>query len=131
MEKLRTNQGQGHTLSFFFHNTASKGIVLLVDRTGGGKSHTMHCAGVFLGGIILIVEPLLALTANLYGKFKCGSNAYCAIDAVHFDEQVGDDDQLRKQFIADIKFIHRDDERTVFVFVSPQKLKNTPTCELH
>jgi hypothetical protein len=76
VEKLRPNQG--HTLSFLFHNNASKGIVLLVDHTGGGKSHTMRCAGVFLGGIILIVEPLLSLAADVYGKFKCGSNAYGA-----------------------------------------------------
>jgi hypothetical protein len=34
----------------------SGGTVLLVDRTGGGKSHTMRCSGAFTRGIAVIIS---------------------------------------------------------------------------
>ena len=40
---------------------ASDGIVLNVDRTGGGKSHTMRLSCAYEGGIGIITIPLLAL----------------------------------------------------------------------
>eukprot|EP00956_Cyclotella_meneghiniana_P025879 scaffold54895_cov113-Cyclotella_meneghiniana.AAC.2 len=52
---------------------ASDGIVLNVDRTGGGKSHTMRLSCAYEGGIGIITIPLLALTASYWmnhGQFR-------------------------------------------------------------
>jgi superfamily II DNA helicase RecQ len=46
--------------------------VLLVDRTGGGKSqsHVIQCAGIITRGIVLVIVPLLALAADVIQKFE-------------------------------------------------------------
>lgn len=38
--------------------------MVLIDRTGGGKSHVMRMLGTMVGGIWLIIIPLLSLTAD-------------------------------------------------------------------
>ena len=80
---------QQYSLSFIFNNKASGGTALLVDRTGGGKSHTMRCSGVFTRGIIVIIVPLLALAADVFLKFITDDDSYGPIQAVHFDEDIG------------------------------------------
>ena len=52
----------------------SGGTVLLVDRTGGGKSHTMRCSGVFTRGIAVIIVPLLALAADERQSIHCDAD---------------------------------------------------------
>jgi len=42
--------------------------VLIVDRTGGGKSLIMQLAVTMVGDIVLVVIPLLVLTANQLTK---------------------------------------------------------------
>ena len=64
---------QSFALRFMFQNPRCGGTVLLVDRTGGGKSHVMRASGVFIRGIILVCAPLLALAADLYPKFMVRS----------------------------------------------------------
>eukprot|EP00956_Cyclotella_meneghiniana_P030759 scaffold78424_cov39-Cyclotella_meneghiniana.AAC.3 len=50
----------------------SGGTVLLVDRTGGGKSHIMRCSGAFTRGIAVIIVPLLALAAEVLFTRRMG-----------------------------------------------------------
>ena len=45
-------------------DASSDGKLLLVDRTGGGKSLTMQMALTMSAGIALVIGPLLALTAD-------------------------------------------------------------------
>ena len=49
---------------------SSKGKLLVVNRTGGGKSLILSLAAVMVGGISLVIIPLLALTANQMSKLK-------------------------------------------------------------
>ena len=39
---------------------ACEGKLLVVDRTGGGKSHVLRMIATFVGGIIVLIAPLLA-----------------------------------------------------------------------
>ena len=124
---------QVYSLTFIFHNKSSGGTVLLVDRTGGGKSHTMRCSGVFTRGITVIIVPLLALAADVFLKFVTDDKTYGPIDAVHFDEDIGDDRALRLQLISDLKDFQAKTDRTVFLFISPQRLdkyKDLRSCLL-
>ena len=124
---------QCYSLSFIFHNKASGGTALLVDRTGGGKSHTMRCSGVFTRGIVVIIVPLLALAADVFLKFVTDDATFGSVDAIHFDEDIGDDRPLRHQLINDLKDIPADTQRTVFLFISPQRLdkyKDLRSCLL-
>ena len=124
---------QCYSLSFIFHNKASGGTALIVDRTGGGKSHTMRCSGVFTRGITVIIVPLLALAADVFLKFVTDDATFGSVDAIHFDEDIGDDRPLRHQLIRDLKDIASGTRRTVFLFISPQRLdqyKDLRSCLL-
>ena len=113
---------QKHALGFIFYNKASKGTVLIVDKTGGGKSHIMRCSGVFTRGIVVVTVPLLALAADVFLKFVTDEQRYGSVDAIHFDEDIADDTESRKLLISDINSIPSNTDRTVFLFISPQRL---------
>ena len=81
---------QIYSLSFIFDNKASGGTALLVDRTGGGKSHTMRCSGVFTRGIIVIIVPLLALAADVFLKFPATCCVFkCTLAIFIYDSKNG------------------------------------------
>ena len=44
--------------------------LLVVDRTGSGKSHILRMTATFVGGVILVIVPLLALTADQMAKLE-------------------------------------------------------------
>ena len=44
------------------------GKLLLVHRTGGGKSHILRMIGSLVGGIVLVIVPLLTLCADQIRK---------------------------------------------------------------
>ena len=67
------------------------GKVLLVERTGGGKSLVMLVSAITVGGITLVIVPLLALTANQLSRIRCAVQKYGAVDAQHADEITADD----------------------------------------
>jgi hypothetical protein len=82
----------------------------------------MRCAGVITRGIVLIIVPLLSLTADLITKFDTDDHEHGIIEARHFDEDIGCDQQLRKDLITDMRAIDRDTNCTLFLFISPQSL---------
>ncbi len=60
--------------------------MLIVDRTGGGKSHILRMAATFLGGIITVIVPLLSLTADQISKIDEANQDRGSMRAVHLDE---------------------------------------------
>jgi superfamily II DNA helicase RecQ len=58
--------------------------VLIVQRTGAGKTVIIQAVGLFLKGINMIVSPLLALTTNLVSRFKSDVSIYGKVDSIHF-----------------------------------------------
>ena len=77
------------------HDEKADGKLLLVDRTGGGKSLTMQMALTMSAGIAIIIVPLLALTADQVEKIKRANQKYGSVEAHHIDD-------LSTTFIRDI-----------------------------
>jgi superfamily II DNA helicase RecQ len=113
---------QSLALSTLLENKACDGTLLFVDRTGGGKSHVMRVAGTCVRGIIVVTAPTLALAADVFEKFKVADESTGFVDAIHFDEDIGTDESKRLDLISDLRNIKRHTKRTVFLFISPQKL---------
>eukprot|EP00956_Cyclotella_meneghiniana_P034759 scaffold108021_cov55-Cyclotella_meneghiniana.AAC.1 len=97
---------------------ASDGIVLNVDRTGGGKSHTMRLSCAYEGGIGIITIPLLALTASIQSKMEDFDRTYGPVSVIHLDEHCSDKHSLRK-VIAILNGVKKDTGRTIIVLTSP------------
>ena len=47
-----------------------KGKLLLVERTGGGKSLVLALTAVCVGGVVVVIVPLLALTADQLARIN-------------------------------------------------------------
>ena len=119
VETLRPRQSLA--LASILHNKQCDRKLLFVDRTGGGKSHVMRLLGTLIRGIILVTAPTLALAADVFQKFRNANESTGPVDAIHFDETHADDDS-RLQLVEDLLAIKKDTKRTIFLFVSPQKL---------
>ena len=93
--------------------------VVVIDVTGGGKSHNIRLTGTFLGGVHLIFHPILALTADQLTQFQSGSNEYGAIVAINLDE-IATTNAVKRKIIAYITQLRNSTSTTVFLFSSPQ-----------
>ena len=67
------------------HDTDGDGKLLLVERTGGGKSLTMQMVLTMTAGIALILVPLLALTADQVEKIWRANSSFGSVEAHHID----------------------------------------------
>eukprot|EP00956_Cyclotella_meneghiniana_P012762 scaffold18160_cov36-Cyclotella_meneghiniana.AAC.1 len=65
---------------------SSAGIVLNVDRTGGGKSHTMLLSCAYDGGKGIITFLLITLTASIQAKMDEFDPIYGPVNVIHLDE---------------------------------------------
>jgi superfamily II DNA helicase RecQ len=94
--------------------------LLLVDRTGSGKTHVTRIIGVAEKGITLVVINLHTLTADQLSKFVGANQAYGTIEAHNVDEM------FQNSKVEYHKLLHRgrtlalDTTSSVFLFVSPQ-----------
>ena len=68
------------------HDMDGDGKLLLVERTGGGKSLTMQMVLTMIGGIALIIVPLLALTADQVEKIRRANRSFGSVEAHHTDD---------------------------------------------
>ena len=60
-----------------------RGKLLVVDRSGGGKIHILQMIATFIGGIIVAIVPLLALTADQMAKIEVSLQDCGSVAAVH------------------------------------------------
>eukprot|EP00978_Attheya_sp_CCMP212_P022958 scaffold69443_cov58-Attheya_sp.AAC.1 len=64
----------------------SGGKVLLVVKTGAGKSHVMRTTGVLLGGVCLIIMLLLALGSDQVVKLHTANQEFGSVKYFHLDK---------------------------------------------
>ena len=95
--------------------------LLVVQKTGGGKTHIVRTLGTLLKGIHVVLHPLLALTGDQLSRFQEGSSRYGRIEAVNLDAR-GKNSRWRKRFIKHIAEMSKSTTSTLFVFTSPQFL---------
>ena len=105
--------------------------LLLVERTGGGKTHVTRVVGAIERGIVLVIVPLLALSADQLKKFKSANQAYGAVDAFHIDEVVKESAAKYQEVLARLRSLRRSTTSTAFICSSPQFFTIHPAfCEL-
>eukprot|EP00978_Attheya_sp_CCMP212_P031526 scaffold119470_cov29-Attheya_sp.AAC.2 len=103
----------------------SRGKVLLVAKTGSGKSHVMRTAGIMLGGVCLIMMLLLAHGTDQVAKLRAVSQVFGTVEFFHVDEYLEVPAELDK-IVCQIDTLQADDDSTIFIFCSPQALQNQP-----
>ena len=99
---------------------SSEGKLLVVDRTGGGKSLILSLAAVMVGGITYVIIPLLALTANQMAKLKEALTDDGAIEVHHLDELKKS--AVRTKLIPRMLAMSSESSTTMFLLSSPQYL---------
>ena len=78
----------------------------------------------FVGGVNVVIVPLLALTADQMSKIEEALQDCGSVAAVHLDELSRS--AIRDEVITRMNDIGYDSESTLFIFTSPQKLANNP-----
>ena len=116
--ELRPNQVEAvHKLVY---DGESQGKLLVVDRTGAGKSLILQLSAVCVGGIIYVCIPLLALTANQIAKIKLALQTQGRVRCYHLDET--NPKSVREKLIPRMDAFDPDSSTTMFVLSSPQYL---------
>ena len=118
--RLTLRHKQNVSVETLVFDPICEGKLLVVDRTGGGKSLIMQLAATMVGGIVLVVIPLLALTANQLAKIKQAISTYGSVEAHHLDE-ISAWDQNSK-IIPRMHAIGTQSSSTMFLLCSPQHL---------
>ena len=95
-------------------------VPLLVDATSSGKTHVARVAGVIERKTVIIIIPLLPLSAGQMVKFSCGNQRYVTIEAHHMDELYREFYTKYRKFLCRIRSIKRNTTSTMFCLCSPQ-----------
>ena len=94
------------------------GKLIVIDRTRLGKSHILCMVALFVGGIVLVIVPLLSLTADQMAKIRVTLQVEGSVDAHHLDEI--QTSLLRELIIPQMHEIGYDSTSTMFLLTSPQ-----------
>ena len=95
-----------------------EGKLLVVGRTSGGKSHILRMIATFIGGIIVVIVPLLALTVDQMAKIEVSLQDCGSVTAVHLNELTGE--QINGEVLPRMHEIDYNFESTMYIFTSPQ-----------
>ena len=82
----RLHPRQVEAVSRLVLDEASQGCLILVDRTGAGKLLVLFLTAAAVGGVTLVLVPLLSLTAAQLAKLHAAVQGFGTINAVHFDK---------------------------------------------
>ena len=115
---LRPRQQQ--TVQTILRKKSCGGKIIVVDRTGGGKSLILHMTSIAVAGISLVIVPLLALTANQLERINQALQTCGATSAVHIDDTTRDD--TRNKVIPRINDFDYNSSSTLLILCSPQQL---------
>ena len=99
--------------------------LLLISRTGSGKSHFVRMMGTVFGGIVVVVVPLLALMGDQMTKMTSVDGSVEAYNVDQLDEEAGD--FVDKKLIPRLQEMKEGTTSTVFLFVSPHYLTRHPS----
>lgn len=97
--------------------------LLLITRTGSGKSHIMRTLGVAMNGIVVIFIPLLSLSADQMVKMKEAKQLLGSVETHHLDElPTNDGGESLQKIVNRMSQLQEETTSTMFLFLSPQFL---------
>ena len=99
------------------------GKLLVVDQTASGKSYILRMIATMVGGIILVIVPLLSLTADRMEKVRVALQCHGSIEAHHIDEIPLS--LIIELIIPRMLEIGYNSNSIMFIFDSPQQLAST------
>ncbi len=79
-----------------------------------------------MAGIVLVLVPLLALTADQMKAVKEADSRYASLEAHHMYEIPTSTEQAVESIIARMKAISGESSSTMFLFCSPQYITKNP-----
>ena len=85
---------------------------------GGGESLILHTVAVCVGGISLVLVPLLSLTADQLSRIKSAKQNHGSVRAVHLDEVP--DALVRLYLMPKMEAMKTDGTETLLLYCSPQ-----------
>ena len=118
MPDPRPHQVDATEKIMFDHRCGGK--LLLVVRTGAGKTHVALLTATMVGGIALVLVPLLALTADILDGLRPSSGHHGSIEAHHVDDL--SPVAMRDALIPRMNEVGRDSASVMFLLCSPQEL---------
>ena len=80
----------------------------------------LHMTAISVGGVALVIIPLLSLTANQLERIKNAVQRYGAVYAFHLDECSKHD--TKEKLIPKMDEFEYDSSTTMFILCSPQYL---------
>ena len=95
----------------------SNGKLIVVDRTGGGKSLILQMTGISVAGVTLVIVPLLSLTANQMASIKRARTNDIDIHAFHLHKSSIAD--VKKVLIPKLDDLAEDTSAAIFLLCSP------------
>ena len=95
---------------------------MVVDRTAGGDSLILQLASIMVAGNVLVIIPLLVLTANQLEKIKQAMQQYGCVDVTHLDETK--EDVIISTVIPRMLSLQSNTTTTNFLLCSPQYIAN-------
>ena len=120
---LRPNQGKALV---HISDPSKPRALLIVDRTGSGKTHITRVAGVVEKGITFILINLHSLSADQLAKFVEANQAYGTVEAHNADELYNQSRQLYYKVLRRARVLSVRTTSTMFFFASPQFVCNHP-----
>ena len=109
---LRPRQVEAASKLIF--DRSCRGRLLVVDRTGGGKSLILHTVAACVAGVSLVIVPLLSLTADQLSRLQSASQTHGSVKAVHLDEVP--DNVVRVSLLQKLRGMRTDDSETLALF---------------
>ena len=99
---------------------STDGKLLVVDRTGGGKSLILYMTAIAVGGITLVIVPLLSLTANQISRIEQAVQRYGTVASFNLDET--DSSEIHNKIIPKMDSLPYNSSTSMILLCSPQFL---------
>lgn len=109
---------QGEAVNRIVLDPTSGGKLIVIERTGGGKSLMLYLTAICVGGISLVIIPLLSLTANQMEKIRRAAQTHGAVYAFHLDEESKHD--VKQKVIPKMDSFDYNSSTSMLILCSPQ-----------
>jgi superfamily II DNA helicase RecQ len=116
VSSLHPHQVESATIIIFEEDCYER--LLVVDRTGGGKSLVLQTVATCVGVITLVIGSLLSLTDNQLSRLKSANQDHGLVKAVHLDKTP--DALVRSSLMSKMEEITGDGSETLVLFCLPQ-----------